>query len=301
MRLSLDCVRDVLLCVEENTGTPDVIHVHYPTLLTQPEAVLSYKAKGTKVVATEHWTAVQTGQINSHELNQLKLYVSESDQFICVGKPLKDNIQKLTQTEQELCIVPNVVPNFFKCKEKDWGDFRFVAVGRLVPVKQFDRLIETFWKAYAGDKSVTLTIVGGGKEYRHLNEQIDKLGAAEQIRLTGTLPRNQTAEIISNSDVLVCYSRLETFGVPVIEAWYCGIPVIASDAIGFAEYFDESMGFLVSKDDDEKLQKSLLRIRKEYGKYSRQYIHSFAENNFSEAAVYKKLMDIYNENIYAAN
>lgn len=281
--------------VEGNEGIPNIIHVHYPTLITQPPTILAYQAKGTKIVATEHWTAVQTGKINRHQRKQLKTYASGADQFICVGKPLKDSIQALTQATRELNIVPNVVPNFFTCRPKDWDDFRFVAVGRLVPVKQFDHLIKAFWQAFSGDAKVTLTIVGGGSEYKRLKKLIDGLGASNQIKLTGTLPRGDTAERISASDALICYSRLETFGVPVIEAWYCGLPVIASYAIGFAEYFDESLGLLIPYDDDNKLIESMKTMKNEYARYSKEYIHDFAEKNFSEAAVYRKLVRIYSE------
>lgn len=280
------------LC-EKERGLPDIIHVHYPTMITQPKTILAYKERGIKIIATEHWTAVQTGQINGHERNQLKAYVSEADQFICVGKPLADSVLELTNTKHKVHIVPNVVPDYFTIKKKDWNGFRFVAVGRLVPVKQFDHLINSFWQVYSGNKDVTLTIVGGGSEYKHLKKLVDRLEANEQIKMTGTLPRGETADIISLSDVLVCYSRLETFGVPVIEAWYCGLPVIASSAIGFAEYFNESLGLLIPYDDDKKLETSLSDVRNEYKKYSKDFIHSYADANFSEATVYKKLMKIY--------
>ncbi|MBP3819899.1 MAG: glycosyltransferase family 4 protein [Butyrivibrio sp.] len=285
--------RILLEGVEKQQGTPDIIHVHYPTLLTHPSVILGYRQKGTRIIVTEHWSKVQMGQVNDHELKQLKKYVSEADHFICVGKPLKEKIQELTQTKREIIVLPNVVPDYFICRKKDWDDFRFVAVGRLVPVKQFDKLIRAFWKAYSCEKNVTLTIIGGGCENKQLRKMIDKLGASEQINLTGTLTRNETAERISSSDVLVCYSRYETFSVPVIESWYCGLPVIASDAIGAAEYFDESLGLLIPNNDDNKLIVSLIKIKNDYEKYSRELIHSFAENHFSEKEVYEKLMKVY--------
>ncbi len=293
--IQLKIWKRLLSSIEEKEGLPDIIHVHYPTLLTQPSAILDFKKYGTKIVATEHWTAVQSGKINAHEKRQLKKYVAEADSFICVGAPLRNKIRELTHTKQQLLIVPNVVPDFFECKMKNWNDFRFIAVGRLVPVKQFDHIIQAFWEVYSGCKDVTLTIVGGGSEYIHLKSLIDRLGASEQITLTGTLPRNKTSELISSSDVLVCYSRLETFGVPVIEALYCGIPVIASNAIGFLDDFDESLGILVDYSDDVNLKDSLLRIKDDYDKYSKEKIHSFAENNYSESAVYMKLIEIYNK------
>ena len=281
--------------VENDKGFPDIIHVHYPTLVSQPQTILNYKNRGVKIFATEHWTAVQTGQINKHELNQLKFYVNEANRFICVGKPLKDKILQLTNSTNQLDIIPYVVPDYFDCKPKTWKDFRFVAVGRLVPVKQFDQVINAFYKAFHNQNDVTLSIIGGGEEYNNLRKLIDSLGAADQIKLLGTLPRNKTAEMVSESDVLVCFSRLETFGVPVIEAWYCGIPVISSDAIGFAEYFNDDMGILISYKDEEKLVESMKEIYEQYSKYSKDNISNYSKSLFSEAAVCEKLIKLYKE------
>lgn len=281
--------------VEQETGVPDVIHLHYPTLLSVPGAILAYKKRGTKVVVTEHWTKVQSGNLNRHELGQLTAYVGNADHFICVGEPLKSQIITLTHSQREINVVPNIVPELFKCSTDKHEDFRFIAVGRLVPVKQFEKIIKAFSQCFRGKTDVTLTIVGGGSQFGKLKKQINALGVSKQVCLTGALSRKETAEYISNSNVLVSFSRLETFGVPIIEAWYCGIPTIATDAIGFKNYWNESLGEIVSYKDFNALCKSMIRIKDEYNKYSKEYIRNYAKEYFSETAVYNQLISLYEQ------
>ena len=281
--------------VEEKEGTPDIIHLHYPTLISVPGPILAYKEKGTKVIATEHLTDVLTGHITKHSKKQLKTYVEGADHFICVGNPLKERVEKLTGTTKNIEVVPNVVPDIFRCERQEHRGFKFISVGRLVKVKQFDMLISAFAEAFTDEKEVFLTIVGGGDQYGRLKRQIDRLGLQERVMLTGAKNRTEVADLMSRADVLVSYSRLETFGVPVIEGWYCGLPAIATTAIGFAEYWKESLGELIPFDDKSRLAEAMKKVRRVYSSYSPEQIQLFARQHFSEAAVYGRLDHLYNK------
>ena len=281
--------------VEENEGVPDIIHLHYPTLISVPEPILSFKAKGTKIIATEHLSDVLTGHINVHSRNQLQAYVERVDHFICVGKPLKESVKRLTGTAKNIEVIPNVVPDTFICERQEHKGFNYISVGRLVKGKQFDKLIRAFAKAFSDDKDVSLTIVGGGNQYWRLKKLIDNLGLREQVTLTGVQSRTEVARLMCKADILVSYSRLETFGVTVIEGWYCGLPAIATTAIGFAEYWKESLGELIPFDDESKLIEAMKKVRRVYNAYSVEQIQLFARQCFSEDAVYSRLVNLYNK------
>jgi len=120
-------------------------------------------------------------------------------------------------------------------------------------------------------------------------------GVESQIVLTGAQNRRKVAQLMSESDVLVSYSKLETFGVPIIEGWYTGIPAIATTAIGFAEYWMDSLGELIPFDEEILLEDALrsIKCKKESGYYSSDIIRNFAVTHFSEQAVYQRLMELY--------
>ncbi len=285
----------LLNIVERDHGIPDVIHLHYPTMITVPNPILAYKKKGVRIVATEHWTSVLTGKITERAKIQLKTYVEEADHFICVGKPLKESVVRLTSTVKEISIIPNIVPETFYAEKEKHEGVRFVAVGRLVKVKQFDKLIEAFANVFSAEKDVSLTIIGGGSQYERLKRQIKRKAPKGNIRLLGAQPRMEVAAMMAGSDAVISYSRLETFGVPIIEGWYNGIPAIATTAIGFAEYWDEFLGELIPFDDENVLENTLKTVKDKIksGYYVPQRITEYAQQYFSEEAVYKRLVELY--------
>lgn len=107
------------------------------------------------------------------------------------------------------------------------------------------------------------------------------------------MSRGETAKVLSNSNALICYSSFETFGVPVIEAWACGKPVIGSDALGFLEYWNDNLGYIVKHDNLETLQRAMHQIYENKDSYNHAKIAEFAMNCFGEDAVYGKLINIY--------
>lgn len=287
--------RRLLEKVESEQGVPDIIHIHYPGMVSVPEPVLQYKSKGTYIVTTDHWTKTLQNTMDSFQRKQLIKYAQEADCILCVGQPLKKAIQKITGTKKVIKVVPNVVSDLFQISKStsEKGYFEFIAVGRLAPVKQMDKIALAFAETFKGEEQVRLTIVGDGSVRKNIESIIESHNMQKQITLTGTLSREETADRVSKADVLICFSRLETFGVPVIEAWACGKPVIASDCLGFLEYWDNRLGFIVPHDNIEELKEKMITLHDNFDSYDSMYISEFAKNTFGEQAIFNQLTEIY--------
>ena len=76
---------------------------------------------------------------------------------------------------------------------------------------------------------------GRGSEREKLQLQAINLGLAEKIVFEGKVVHDHLPEVISSFDVFVALSRVESFGVAVVEAMAVGCPVVVSDAPGFTE------------------------------------------------------------------
>ena len=287
--------RRMLEWVESETGVPDIIHIHYPAMVSDADVVIAYQKKNVSIVTTEHWSKTLNNTMDDYQRKQLIQYAECADATLCVSKPLKEAISRITGTKRDITVVPNVVSNLFKPSINKKKGFHFVAVGRLVPHKQFDRIIEAFAEAFGSKEDVFLTIVGGGNEQKLLNELIKRHNLQTRVRLEGTLTREQTAHILARSHALICYSRLETFGVPVIEGWACGLPVISSDGIGFTEYWNKNLGYIVSMNHTEELVSAMQKLYDRYDSFNAEQIHDFAQKNFGEKAVATQLNQIYQE------
>lgn len=285
--------KKLLTMVETEVGIPDVIHIHYPANITIAKDILSYQSKGTKIVCTEHWTQVLKNTIDSYEKKRLTAYAENANAFLCVGPPLKEAVKKLTNTNKEIYVVPNIVNELFKPIEHNKEGFIFVAVGVLFPHKQFDKIIQAFANVFKGNNNVKLKIIGDGPEADNLKKRTIEYGIGSQVQFTGKLFRNETAKEVAISNCLICYSNCETFGVPIIEGWACGLPVIATTAAAVREGWDEGLGIQVSPDNLAELEKAMKYMYENYSQYDSEYIRNYSVANYSENEIYNKLISIY--------
>jgi len=103
----------------------------------------------------------------------------------------------------------------------------FTAVGRLVPQKGFDLLLEAFARAAAAHPDWTLVIWGEGPEREKLEWQRRMLGLEGRVQLPGVSERPGTW--IETADAFVLSSRFEGWGIVLLEAMAAGLPVISFD------------------------------------------------------------------------
>ena len=275
-------------------GMPDIIHIHYPAQRPY-DCLRKMQAQGVKIVATEHWTKVQDMTIGEIPRRNLVTFVSECNSFICVSSALKKSVIELTGTSRRIEVVPNLVNSYFniQTRKKD-SKFNYIVSGRLVEHKQVDKVVKAFIETFGKDENVSLTIAGSGEQYSAIKSMIEKESREKQIHLLGSVSREKMAEIMGSADALITYSRMETFCVPVIEAWMCGKPVIASGDIPvMADNPDERLGMTVDCNDDISLKKALKLMRSDYKRYDADLIRFYAINHFSENAISERLMDVY--------
>ncbi|MFS8204794.1 glycosyltransferase family 4 protein [Streptomyces sp. CWNU-52B] len=135
-----------------------------------------------------------------------------------------------------------------------------VAAGRLVPGKRFDLLIEAFSAVASKEPDWRLRIYGGGPQRDHLQDLVDGLGLSGHIRLMG--PRTPMEAEFAKAALVVSASDAESFGMTLVEAMRCGVPVISTDCpLGPAEIITEGVdGRLVPVGDSRALAEAMLDL-----------------------------------------
>ncbi|QFQ97981.1 glycosyltransferase family 4 protein [Streptomyces phaeolivaceus] len=125
-----------------------------------------------------------------------------------------------------------------------------VAAGRLIPIKRYDRLVDAFAKVAAEHPGWTLRIYGRGPQKENLREQIDRLGLHDRVFLMGAVSPIETEW--AKGAVAAVSSDMESFGMTIVEAMHCGVPVVATDCPhGPGEIItDGEDGILVPLDGD---------------------------------------------------
>ncbi|MFH8759347.1 glycosyltransferase [Streptomyces atroolivaceus] len=139
-----------------------------------------------------------------------------------------------------------------------------VAAGRLHRVKRYDVLVRAFAEVAAVRPEWRLRIYGAGdasgNEQEPLRGLVDELGLRERVFLMGSV--DPMEDEWPKHSVAAVTSERESFGMTIVEAMRCGVPVVATDCPhGPAEIIDDGTdGRLVPPGDTGAFAKALLGL-----------------------------------------
>ena len=134
-----------------------------------------------------------------------------------------------------------------------------VAVGRLVPVKHFDRLIDVLARVRSRTPSMQAVIVGEGYERPALESRSRALGAESWLTLPGRLTDDQLVDLYRRAWVVTSASSHEGWGMTITEAGACGTPAVVTRIAGHADAVEDGVGGLLVGGPDE-LEGALSRV-----------------------------------------
>lgn len=130
----------------------------------------------------------------------------------------------------------------------------YLAVGRLIPYKKFDIVIETFNRL-----NLPLLIVGGGREY----ERLKSLVVSSNIKFAGFVNNPADLRKIYNRSKAFLFPQIEDFGLVAAEALACGTPVIGFDAAGAREMIKDGLnGIFFDNQTVDDLENAVKRFEK---------------------------------------
>jgi glycosyltransferase involved in cell wall biosynthesis len=150
------------------------------------------------------------------------------------------------------------------------------AVGRLVPVKQFDVLIDSLVKLRASHPALEAVIAGDGLERGALVARVRAAGATGWLRLPGRLSDAELIALYRRAWVVTSASVREGWGMTLTEAAACGTPAVATAIPGHSDAIRHGTSGLLVTDRrglvqglDAVLSKPALRHRLGRGALSR--------------------------------
>jgi len=101
--------------------------------------------------------------------------------------------------------------------------------------KGFDELIELMPRLKANRRDIALLLAGDGDDRLRLELKVRELGLQNDVVFPGFVPESLKADHLRLADAFVTASRLERFGIVLLEAMACGVPVIGSTLDGTRE------------------------------------------------------------------
>jgi glycosyltransferase involved in cell wall biosynthesis len=153
--------------------------------------------------------------------------IARLDAFVTVSESdAADYRAALPGVSTRILSIPNCSPSTPVTPSS--GDSRtVVAAGRLIPVKRYDRLLDAFALVAERRPDWHLRLYGRGTLRAALREQIDRLGLYHHVRLMG--PVAPIEPEWAKGAIAAVSSDRESFGMTIVEAMRCGVPVVATD------------------------------------------------------------------------
>jgi glycosyltransferase involved in cell wall biosynthesis len=165
-----------------------------------------------------------------------KLVSKISDKNIAVSDWTKKRLEILGVPEKNITVIPNGIDfNRISEIEPEGGQtsaglaskiYDIIFAGRLIKEKNVDVLIKAVALFKADFPEIRCCIVGDGPEREVLVRLADELGVRENVDFAGFQEYEALIAKIKTSKVLVLPSSREGFGMVVIEAFACRVPVV---------------------------------------------------------------------------
>lgn len=282
--------------IELERGKPDIIHIHSSVLAGHGGVYLA-KKYSIPVLVTEHSSAFLQDNFNSDQRKLVKSALDESDCIVSVSNGLKDHILKYTNNE-ELRVIPNIVniKKFNISPQKSSSNkFTFLTVCYLNNNKGLDILLKAFSRLSKQSEDINLVICGDGREKQNLINLSKELGIEEKVNFVGAVSRDEVNLQMNRANCFVLPSRFETFGVVLIEALACGLPIISTKTSGPSDIVTKDNGLLVNIDDVEQLSEAMNNIYENIEEYNSIKIRQSCIELYSESSITEKIIDLYKE------
>lgn len=232
-----------------NRENLDILHVHYAI----PHAISAYLAKemtdrDVKVVTTLHGTDITVLGYDPSLSDIIRFGIEKSDVVTAVSDDLIRQTNELLDINKPVETVynfvdhriyyPREVPEL-KAKLGISPDSKVLShVSNFRKVKRVGDVVRVLAKVREQTDAVLL-LIGEGPELKVISRLVSELGLTDYVHFLGNQKR--IAELLSISDVSLLLSEKESFGLVILEAMACGVPVVGTDIGGIPEVIEDGV------------------------------------------------------------
>ncbi len=212
-----------------------------------------------------------------------------------VSKSLSNVLQKKYSFLKQLFVIPNVVNGdvFFPSVDIKNNALSFFAVTGNTYTKNTDGIIRAFSNYIKKGYTATLDIAGPNIESLVLLSQ--SLAVSNVITFHNAIPYEKVALLMKKCDAFIFFTRHETFGCVMIEALFCGKPVIATRIPVLQENlveFDNAL--FVTQESEEELTEKLIYFTNNTNIFNNSKIAFDAREKFNYNKIGLQFLEAYN-------
>ena len=262
---------------------PDILHAHYASSYGILAALVGFHPMIISVYGSDVFNFPNTSIFSSLIF---KFNLSRADRILSTSNVMAEETKKYTSKKVEVIPFGIDLNSFKHLSEYNHPENIFVigTVKALEAIYGIDYLIKAF-KIILDKYSqidVKLLVVGGGSQELKLKELCRELHIERNVEFAGRVSFEKLADYYNQMDTAVFLSKSESFGVSVLEASACELPVVVSNVGGLPEVVENNVtGFVVEKLNPEAaaeaIEKLLLEpgLRKQMGLNGRKRVEKF--------------------------
>ncbi|MSP70143.1 MAG: glycosyltransferase family 1 protein [Bacteroidetes bacterium] len=271
-----------------NYSVAGVLRDLQPALFLSPDGFLPLKGKTPCLPVIhdlnfEHYPEDLPVNIKNWYKKKFPLFANRATRIATVSAFSKNDIaSKYNIEKNKIDVVYNGAAHGFQPltevqiletrKKITGGAPYFLYIGALHPRKNLERLVRAYGEFRRKNDSQTKLVIAGENywKYSGLQNAIDSVPNKNEIIFTGRLPETELYLLTGAALALTYVPYFEGFGIPIIEAMACDIPVITSnvtampevggDAVLYVDPFSEESisSALALIDKDESLRNNLI-------------------------------------------
>jgi len=217
------------------------------------------------------------------------------DKIITVSRGIAAKIVEFSNTNpHKICVIPNII-DLAKIKsmageENPYGGLnklKIVTVSRLSREKSLPTIIETAVELKKSGMEFEWTIVGDGEMRNNLENAITHNDLTNNVILVGQ--KDNPYPWIKYADMMVHPSKVESFGIVLLEAMALGTPCISAPSLGAFDLIDGSNGIIC---DNKFFVQNIIKLRRDKLLY-----RGCIENGVEKSMIYtsKHTMSLFNK------
>lgn len=286
------------LLVKAHLGKPHLLHAQ---VLLSPVLFAWWMSKFLHIpfIISEHWSGYITGEykrLGSFKKMLTRKLVRKARRVLTPSRALADAMQS-RGLKGHYEVVQNVVERVKLNKPSQRNDDK-VRLMNLSDMwddkKNVSGLIRAVAAVIQDDPRIELTIIGDGRDREILVALATELNVLDKhVFFRGELPNAEIYEFMKAIDYYVMNSRVETFGIAIVEAIACGKPVIATDCGGPSEFVTDEVGILIQPDNEVALREAILKMANTFRDYNPEQLMNYAAERFNPQVVGELLAQHY--------
>lgn len=278
----------------------DIVHAHYASGYGTLARKLNFHPTVLSVWGSDIYCFPQ---ISAWHRNLVARNLNFADVIASTSVAMAKETEKLGVTKPIKVTPFGIDTNVFAPKSRSQEGLIIGTVKTLAPGYGIDFLIRAF--ALARLKGLShhsrLMLVGDGPQRKDLEKLCRQLDIMDSVDFIGQVPHVEVPDYLNQLDVYLALSLHESFGVAVLEASACEIPVIVTDVGGLPEVVvAEKTGYVVPAKDPEMAANYILKLAKSQklrttmGQAGRKFVmehYSWKQSVAKMQAVYDALLD----------